>query len=688
MKYLKLKPCRLKYSKIFLFFLLGLGLLPFFVTAQETNNFVCQVKAPIGDYCFDSFNQIFRTISYVAIIFGSLILLIGILYRDSENILSNLKKIILKDKPIKKKHIDSIQISLLKAIEVEINSRLSQSLYELNKIELQVEDYFNHTNSNSLKKSKLDNNPTLWNRFLMIFSRKKSKNKHLINQKLIHILSREDVKSRLLILGEPGSGKTTELLQLASDLIDEYYINKEAPIPIIFELSSWKGKNISFNSWLIKYIKDYYSISENIIQYLLANNKIFPLFDGLDELGADHQDICIRSINSWVKNKQPKNLVVCCRLEEYENSEAQLLSLNHAIYLEPLSEKSIEQYLKKINRLDILSKLNNSNRLKDLARKPLFLTLLILVDKEKDIQTSASLLDSYISRQLYKKSKLNQISTEPFKVLHYLQWLSRILEKEKNTDFLIEKIQPRWLNSNKKIAYILLFISVISLIYSTFFSIFIGFQSGAIFGFSYSIFFSCISLAGFRKKDFFSDLPLLNSYIINWNLFNYIFLASIIISTVIAIILKTTEGVMSILITALGLSLSFGLFFSILFSYSLGIIPDNKIPEIGKTPNQGIWTTFNNTISLILLVSLTGTPMSILIIGINSKLNWIYTPLKHIILRIIYFFNGDIPWNISSFLAYARDLGFIQQVGGRYRFTHDLLRKHFASMRDYQNILN
>ncbi len=44
------------------------------------------------------------------------------------------------------------------------------------------------------------------------------------------------------------------------------------------------------------------------------------------------------------------------------------------------------------------------------------------------------------------------------------------------------------------------------------------------------------------------------------------------------------------------------------------------------------------------------------------------------------FINRSIPWNYAKFLEYAANLRFIQRVGGRYRFMHDLLRKHFAQM--------
>ena len=43
----------------------------------------------------------------------------------------------------------------------------------------------------------------------------------------------------LLILGEPGSGKTTILLELARQLIERAQADPLQPIPVVFNLSSW-----------------------------------------------------------------------------------------------------------------------------------------------------------------------------------------------------------------------------------------------------------------------------------------------------------------------------------------------------------------------------------------------------------------------------------------------------------------
>ncbi len=53
--------------------------------------------------------------------------------------------------------------------------------------------------------------------------------------------------------------------------------------------------------------------------------------------------------------------------------------------------------------------------------------------------------------------------------------------------------------------------------------------------------------------------------------------------------------------------------------------------------------------------------------------------VQHLALRIVLTWGGYTPWNYARFLDHAVELRFMQRVGGRYRFVHDLLRKHFAA---------
>jgi hypothetical protein len=55
--------------------------------------------------------------------------------------------------------------------------------------------------------------------------------------------------------------------------------------------------------------------------------------------------------------------------------------------------------------------------------------------------------------------------------------------------------------------------------------------------------------------------------------------------------------------------------------------------------------------------------------------------LKKLMLRVVLCSYGNMPWNYRRFLDYAAERLLLQKVGDRYQFIHEILQKHFASMR-------
>jgi predicted NACHT family NTPase len=56
----------------------------------------------------------------------------------------------------------------------------------------------------------------------------------------------------LLILGEPGSGKTTTLLKLTRQVIARAQTDPTQPLPVVFNLASWAKKNCGWESGYYK----------------------------------------------------------------------------------------------------------------------------------------------------------------------------------------------------------------------------------------------------------------------------------------------------------------------------------------------------------------------------------------------------------------------------------------------------
>jgi hypothetical protein len=69
---------------------------------------------------------------------------------------------------------------------------------------------------------------------------------------------------QLLILGAPGSGKTTVLLELAEELLKRASKDESHPIPVVFNLASWAVHRRSLAAWIVDELNDSYDVPRRL----------------------------------------------------------------------------------------------------------------------------------------------------------------------------------------------------------------------------------------------------------------------------------------------------------------------------------------------------------------------------------------------------------------------------------------
>ncbi|MEO1208637.1 MAG: NACHT domain-containing protein [Cyanobacteria bacterium J06638_20] len=507
-----------------------------------------------------------------------------------------------------------------------------------------------------------------------------------------------DINGRLLILGEPGAGKTTELLALAQDLLQHAQQSEGQPIPVIFELSAWSNEaNQTLADWLVAQLKENYDISPEVAQPWIETNQILPLLDGLDELrrvdesdGTDAEEIdrerqaqqvqCLRDINTYLTTHPGASMVVCCRRKEYEALEQQgekLRDLHGAIYLQSLSDEQIATYFQQLERPHQWTELKDQPDLLDLARSPLFLLMLVVVYQGQTIQNKEQLLDDYIEKQLTDLN--NQGAYPPHskaptvqKTERYLGWLAVKLRKNETTEFLIERLQPSWLDrKGDRLLYrwiggllfgllcgLLLWLSA-----GLLFGLLLGLLLGLIFGLFGGLRFGLKDITPAEKLKFSWKESIRGGLLF---------------------------GLSAGLIFGLLFGLSAGLFVGLSFWLSAGLdVAELQIRE-KQYPNQGIRRSLKSAMLSGLIGGLIGGLGGLiggllfglsfgLLFGLIGGLSFgLGVVIQHSVLRILLFRSGCSPWNYERFLEHAENHRFIQRVGGRYRFVHDLLRTRFA----------
>ncbi|MEO0840001.1 MAG: NACHT domain-containing protein [Cyanobacteria bacterium J06643_5] len=337
-----------------------------------------------------------------------------------------------------------LRSNLIKIISEEVNSRLKQSLH--NKVYIIL---------NQQQDSSQVEIP--WEMDVKVPN--ESKKRVLKNTEIITVFDEEDIGGKLLILGEPGSGKTTMLLKLAEKLVERAKEGSKQPVPVLFSLPTWKNDNQTIKDWLVEQLKEKYGVRKDISKQWVENQEIIPLLDGLDELATERQERCVRKINDFLKPENWTNpLVVCSRIQEYQNYQT-LLQLNISLELYPYTPQQVYKYLLDTGNSELWNSISNDVNLSNLAQTPFLLNIILLAAKEISIEKwqqfqsnderLSYLFDAYISRMF--KSRYKGKQPQPEKTKRWLGWLAKRLIEEQSTEFLIEKMQPYWLKNKLKL---------------------------------------------------------------------------------------------------------------------------------------------------------------------------------------------------------------------------------------------
>lgn len=277
-----------------------------------------------------------------------------------------------------------------------------------------------------------------------------------------------DVGRSLLILGAPGSGKTITLLVLARELIGCAEDDPAQPIPVVFNLSSWHDPRQDLLDWLIEELLAKYQVPKKIARRWLEANWIVPLLDGLDEVMTANQSACVKTINAYVQNHGAPGLAVCSRLKEYTDLPVGL-HVSGAICLQPLTPEQVRDYVARSEKAlaGLSTALDKDRVLQTLAETPLMLDVMSLAYRDLPAEELTSealnteknrrshLFNTYIDKMFVRKGK----GTEEYareQTLGWLTWLASGMQHHGQTVFLIEQLQPSWLNTRgQRLVYIL-----------------------------------------------------------------------------------------------------------------------------------------------------------------------------------------------------------------------------------------
>ncbi|MGW5437128.1 NACHT domain-containing protein [Nocardia asteroides] len=155
-------------------------------------------------------------------------------------------------------------------------------------------------------------------------------------------------RQRLVILGEPGSGKTTLAMQLVLQLLQVRAPTD--PVPVLLDAASWNtATSPRMQDWLIRRLNEVYpalrAIDKSIAEQLVAGHMVLPVIDGLDEVDPGQRGRLLTSLNSSLGTTDP--VVLTCRTDEYIDTvdTADVLTAAAVIEAHPLTARDAAHYL-------------------------------------------------------------------------------------------------------------------------------------------------------------------------------------------------------------------------------------------------------------------------------------------------------------------------------------------------------
>ncbi len=311
----------------------------------------------------------------------------------------------------------------------------------------------------------------------------------------------DEFGGELLILGSPGTGKTTMLLELTRTLIERAQQDETCTISVVFNLSSWSQKRSLLADWLVEELNVRYDVPRKLAKAWINRDLILPLLDGLDEVQQAHRNTCVDAINTFRSNHGMVGCVVCSRVANYEVLTNKL-RLKGAILLQPLTEQQIDDALrhmgdkaetirKVLRRLQDNASQHSDQDIHELMYSPLIVSIAALTYGESadsslppldlpPVEQQRYLFTVYVDRMFKRRGQGTKYTPQQTK--YYLNRLARGMIEDGLTIFRIEHMQAPWAKwwQWQRWLFLLLVVAITSIIGGLLHFIFSG--GGLVFG--------------------------------------------------------------------------------------------------------------------------------------------------------------------------------------------------------------
>jgi len=270
------------------------------------------------------------------------------------------------------------------------------------------------------------------------------------------------LENNSIIIGEPGSGKTTFFKTLSKEIIEQNSLRNDIEFyPVLLTFIDLRNTLFNLEESIIEYFKKDWNVNLLIDSKKIIDESRCVIFvDALDELPQKEQkQAALKTINEFYE-KHPEIKIICSsRPSDYLFYNCKNLGFKY-LELSPIDKRQIATFLNSyfsdniVKSQKLLKSLRDSGILEKLPKTPMTIALITILFDEKEVEIPATITDLYrqfVDLLLGKYTSDNTLELIEVGIKHrLLSYIAKNLHTKKTQSISVTDLQSLIIDYSKE----------------------------------------------------------------------------------------------------------------------------------------------------------------------------------------------------------------------------------------------